>query len=55
MTSAHLSLTTQRRVFFNDLTDFFSSSPIVCMVWEGTNVVKQGRMMMGETDPQKVL
>ena len=25
---------------------FFSSGPIVCMVWEGKDVVKQGRQMM---------
>lgn len=41
-----------KKGFFGSLTDFFSSGPIVCMCWEGQNVVKQGRQMMGETNPQ---
>ena len=28
------------------------SGPVTCMVWEGTNAVKVGRMMLGETNPQ---
>lgn len=28
-----------------------SSGPVVPMVWEGLNVVKTGRVMMGVTDP----
>jgi len=30
-----------------------SSGPVVPMVWEGKNVVKTGRVMLGETDPFK--
>jgi len=37
--------------FFGGLCAFFSSGPIVCMCWEGLDVVKQGRQMMGETMP----
>merc|ERR1711953_1127078 len=35
--------------------DLISSGPVVPMVWEGKNAAKAGRMMMGETDPQKSL
>merc|ERR1712126_399752 len=41
--------------FYNKLVDFISSGPVVPMVWEGKNAAKAGRMMMGETDPQKSL
>jgi nucleoside-diphosphate kinase len=37
--------------FFKGLTEFFSSGPIVCMCWEGKDIVKQGRQMLGETQP----
>ena len=33
--------------FFAGLVDFFSSGPIVCMCWEGLDVVRQGRQMLG--------
>ena len=29
-----------------------SSGPVVPMVWEGLNVVKTGRVMLGETNPK---
>ena len=31
------------------------SGPVTCMVWEGTNVVKMGRQMLGATNPQESL
>jgi len=37
--------------FFKGLTKFFSSGPIVAMVWEGKGVIKGGRSMLGATDP----
>merc|ERR1711926_76731 len=37
--------------FFNGLVEFIGSGPVVPMVWEGKDVVKQGRQMMGETNP----
>lgn len=37
--------------FFNALVQYFSSGPIVGMVWEGKNVVKSGRMLLGATNP----
>ena len=40
-----------KKPFFPGLTTFFSSGPIVCMCWEGKDVIKQGRQMLGETQP----
>nr|5CAB_A Chain A, Nucleoside diphosphate kinase [Leishmania major]5CAB_B Chain B, Nucleoside diphosphate kinase [Leishmania major] len=37
--------------FFPALVKYFSSGPIVCMVWEGKNVVKSGRVLLGATNP----
>ena len=38
--------------FFPALVDYILSGPVVCMVWEGENVVRMGRQMLGETNPQ---
>ena len=40
-----------KKKFFPGLVKFFSSGPIVCMCWEGKDVIKQGRQMLGETQP----
>ena len=40
-----------KKPFFPGLVKFFSSGPIVCMCWEGLDVIKQGRQMLGETQP----
>ncbi|KAL7522860.1 hypothetical protein ACHAWX_007610, partial [Stephanocyclus meneghinianus] len=37
--------------FFPSLCKFFSSGPIICMCWEGKDIIKQGRQMLGETQP----
>eukprot|EP00745_Piridium_sociabile_P040282 TRINITY_DN76989_c0_g1_i1.p1 TRINITY_DN76989_c0_g1~~TRINITY_DN76989_c0_g1_i1.p1 ORF type:complete len:155 (-),score=8.40 TRINITY_DN76989_c0_g1_i1:67-531(-) len=37
--------------FFAGLIAYMSSGPVVAMVWEGTDVVKTGRKMLGETKP----
>jgi nucleoside-diphosphate kinase len=37
--------------FFDGLVDFITSGPVMAMVWEGQDVVRQVRNMMGETDP----
>ncbi|MFD1515590.1 nucleoside-diphosphate kinase [Halomarina rubra] len=37
--------------FFEGLTDFITSGPVLAMVWEGQDAVAQGRRMMGATDP----
>ncbi|MFH4976776.1 hypothetical protein AB6A40_003485 [Gnathostoma spinigerum] len=37
--------------FFPTLIEYMSSGPVVAMVWEGLDVVKQGRAMLGATNP----
>lgn len=39
--------------FFDSLTTFMSSGPIVVMVLEGDNVINRVRDIMGATDPKK--
>ncbi|XP_011363404.1 nucleoside diphosphate kinase A [Pteropus vampyrus] len=39
------------RPFFASLVKYMHSGPVVAMVWEGLNVVKTGRVMLGETNP----
>lgn len=39
------------RPFFPRLTGYLSSSPVVAMVWEGEDIVRQGRKMIGATSP----
>jgi nucleoside-diphosphate kinase len=39
--------------FFPDLVKFITSSPVVAMVWEGLDIVRQGRALIGATDPRK--
>ena len=41
--------------FFPGLRAYMCSGPVTCMVWEGTNVVKMGRQMLGATNPQESL
>ncbi|KXN67530.1 nucleoside diphosphate kinase [Conidiobolus coronatus NRRL 28638] len=37
--------------FFAGLIKYMLSGPVVGMVWAGKNVVKTGRVMLGETNP----
>ncbi|KAI9526418.1 hypothetical protein NQZ68_039629 [Dissostichus eleginoides] len=37
--------------FFTELVSYMNSGPIVAMVWEGLDVVKTARKMLGETNP----
>ncbi|KAI9304197.1 nucleoside diphosphate kinase [Cunninghamella echinulata] len=37
--------------FFKGLVDYMSEGPVVAMVWEGKDVVRQGRAMIGATNP----
>nr|CAH0100740.1 unnamed protein product [Daphnia galeata] len=39
------------RPFFAGLVKYMASGPVVAMVWEGLNIVKTGRQMLGETNP----
>ncbi|KAI9481938.1 nucleoside diphosphate kinase Ndk1 [Coemansia sp. RSA 1821] len=40
--------------FFAGLVDYMTNgkAPVVGMVWEGPSVIKQGRVMLGATDPK---
>eukprot|EP00178_Gracilaria_changii_P002652 TRINITY_DN13963_c1_g2_i1.p2 TRINITY_DN13963_c1_g2~~TRINITY_DN13963_c1_g2_i1.p2 ORF type:complete len:149 (+),score=20.75 TRINITY_DN13963_c1_g2_i1:1-447(+) len=40
-----------KKPFFNGLVEYFSSGPVVAMIWQGTNVIKGGRTLLGETNP----
>jgi nucleoside-diphosphate kinase len=37
--------------FFDGLVEFITSGPVMAMVWEGDDAIRQVRRMMGETDP----
>lgn len=37
--------------FFQGLCEYMSSGPVVAMCWEGLNVIKTGRVMLGATNP----
>jgi len=37
--------------FFPSLISYMSSGPICAMVWEGRDVVRTGRVLLGETNP----
>ena len=37
--------------FFNDLVNYMLMGPVVCMIWEGLDIVKTGRKMLGATKP----
>jgi len=43
----------RERPFFDSLTKFMSSGPVVVMVLEGENVIEKNRRLMGATDPSK--
>lgn len=37
--------------FFGELVGFITSGPVFAMVWQGENVIKVAREMMGKTNP----
>lgn len=37
--------------FFKNLVDFITSGPVFAMVWEGEQVIKTARHMIGSTNP----
>ncbi len=41
------------RVFFDDLVNFITSSPIIAIIFQGKNGIEIIRQTMGETDPAK--
>jgi nucleoside-diphosphate kinase len=45
----------KERPFFGELVDFVTSGPVVAMVWEGKDVIKICRAMIGKTKPTESL
>lgn len=43
----------KERPFYEDLTNYMSSGPIVALVLEGENAIKRVREIMGATDPKE--
>ncbi len=43
----------RKRPFFDSLTTFMASGPLVVMVLEGDSAIKRNRDLMGATDPAK--
>ena len=43
----------KERPFYESLTDYMSSGPVVAMVLEGENAIKRVREIMGATDPKE--
>ena len=43
----------QTKPFYNELCTYLSSGPIVVMILEKENAVKENRNLMGATDPSK--
>lgn len=41
----------KERPFFGELVSFITSGPVFAMVWQGDNVIKVAREMMGKTNP----
>lgn len=41
----------KERPFFGELVDFITSGPVFAMVWQGEDVIKTARTMMGATNP----
>jgi len=41
--------------FFESLIKYITSGPVLCMVWEGDNIISSLRNMMGATNPQDAL
>ena len=41
-----------KKGFFPELIRYMASGPVVPMVWQGLNAVKQGRAMLGATNPK---
>lgn len=43
----------KERPFFGELVEFITSGPVFAMVWEGEDVIKISRIMIGATNPQE--
>ncbi|XP_012676966.1 nucleoside diphosphate kinase, mitochondrial [Clupea harengus] len=40
-----------KKPFYPSLLQYMTSGPVVAMVWEGHNVVRSSRMLVGDTNP----
>merc|ERR1712154_496535 len=49
--SLSMKMATPGKEFFPGLIAYMTSGPVVAMVWEGANVVLEGRKMLGATKP----
>ncbi|XP_049602183.1 nucleoside diphosphate kinase 3 [Syngnathus scovelli] len=45
----------RNKPFFSELIHYMRSGPVVAMVWQGLDVVKTARKMLGETNPAESL
>ncbi|KAG1931382.1 nucleoside diphosphate kinase B isoform a [Pimephales promelas] len=45
----------QKKPFYSSLLYYMTTGPVVAMVWEGHNVVRSSRMLVGDTDPAEAL
>ena len=43
----------RERPFFDSLTDYMSSGPVVCSILEGEDAIHRYRELMGATNPEK--
>jgi len=43
----------KERPFFGELVEFITSGPVFAMIWEGENVIKTSRHMIGATNPEE--
>lgn len=41
----------QERPFFSELVEYITSGPVFAMVWEGNEVIKVSRRIIGATNP----
>ncbi len=41
----------KEKPFFPKLVEYMMMGPVVCMIWQGREVVKTGRKMLGATNP----
>lgn len=45
----------REKPFYNELVEFVTSGPVIAMVWEGNDVIRIARQMIGATKPLDAL
>ncbi|XP_060757508.1 nucleoside diphosphate kinase, mitochondrial [Neoarius graeffei] len=48
---AHHYVSLRKKPFYPSVLQYMTSGPVVAMVWEGHNVIKSVRMLVGDTNP----